>query len=54
MFLSTPDGGLRERSVVLVEQLQAAERSRLVERWGTLEASTLELIDDRLRIVLDQ
>ena len=47
------DGGLRERSVALVEQLQAVDRSRLVERWGTLEASTLELIDDRLRIVLD-
>ena len=48
-----PDGGVRAYSVALVEQIHAADRQRLVERWGRVSPATMRDIDDRLRIVLD-
>lgn len=48
-----PEGGVRAHSVVLVEQIHAADRGRLVERWGQLSPATMREIEDRLRIVLD-
>ena len=51
--IEPPEGGMRVPSVVLVEQIHAADRARLVEHWGRLSAETLRQIDDRLRIVLD-
>jgi mRNA interferase MazF len=48
-----PDGGVRAHSVALVEQIHAADRARLVERWGQLSGATMRAIDDRLRIVLE-
>ena len=51
--IEPPDGGLRTRSVVLVEQIHAADRERLVEHWGRVSPATMREIEDRLRIVLD-
>ena len=48
-----PDGGVRAYSVALVEQIHAADRQRLVERWGRVSPATMRDIDDRLRIVLE-
>jgi mRNA interferase MazF len=50
--LEPPDGGVRTRSVALVEQIHAADRTRLVERWGRLSQSSMREVEDRLRIVL--
>lgn len=35
-----PEGGVRVASYVLVDQMRALDRSRLVERWGAIEAET--------------
>jgi len=51
--IQPPDGGLRTRSVALVEQVHAADRQRLVERRGRVSPAVMRDIDDRLRIVLD-
>jgi mRNA interferase MazF len=51
--LDPPDGGLRSRSVALVEQIHAVDRLRLVERWGRVSLSKMRELEDRLRIVLD-
>jgi mRNA interferase MazF len=51
--IEPPDGGVREVSHALVEQVHAADRVRFVERWGVLSPVTMAEIADRLRIVLD-
>jgi len=51
--IEPPDGGVRTHSVALVEQIHAADRLRLTERWGRLSPATMREIEDRLRIVLD-
>jgi mRNA interferase MazF len=51
--IQPPEGGLRQRSVLLPEQLYAADQRRLVERWGRVSEQTLRQVEDRLRIVLD-
>jgi len=48
-----PEGGLRQRSVLLPEQVHTTARERLVERWGRVSTATLRQIEDRLRVVLD-
>jgi mRNA interferase MazF len=48
-----PEGGLRQPSLALPEQLYAADQRRLVERWGRVSDATLRQVEDRLRIVLD-
>jgi len=48
-----PEGGLRQPSVLLPEQLYAADQRRLVERWGRVSEQTLRQVEDRLRVVLD-
>lgn len=35
-----PNGGVRERSLALVDQVRAVDRARLVERWGSVDAQT--------------
>ena len=47
-----PEGGLSEHSVLLPEQIQAADQQRLVKLLGTVTEDTLRTIEDRLRIVL--
>lgn len=51
--IQPPEGGLRQPSVLLPEQLYAADQRRLVERWGRVSEATLRQVEDRLRIVLD-
>jgi mRNA interferase MazF len=53
VLIQPPEGGLRQASVLLPEQLYAADQRRLVERWGKVSDATLREVEDRLRIVLD-
>jgi mRNA interferase MazF len=48
-----PEGGLTEHSVLLPEQIHAADQSRLVKLLGQVNAETLHNVEDRLRIVLN-
>jgi mRNA interferase MazF len=47
-----PEGGLSERSVLLPEQIHAADQQRLVKFMGQVTDETLRNVEDRLRIVL--
>jgi mRNA interferase MazF len=47
-----PEGGLAQHSVLLPEQLHAADQARLVKRLGKVSDRTLRELEDRLRIVL--
>jgi mRNA interferase MazF len=53
VLIRAPEGGLANDSVTLPDQLRAVDRSRLVERLGMLEPSTIRLIDRSLQIVLN-
>lgn len=38
--VTPPNGGVRARSFALVDQIRSIDRSRLVERWGTIDPHT--------------
>lgn len=48
-----PDGGVRARSVVLCDQVRTVSRERLTTRLGVIRRSSLEAVEERLRILLD-
>lgn len=35
-----PEGGVREASFALVDQIRSLDRSRLIERWGSIAPAT--------------
>jgi mRNA interferase MazF len=47
------ESGLRERSFVKCEDVRSISRLRLRQRIGTVRASTLAQVEDRLRILLE-
>jgi mRNA interferase MazF len=48
-----PEGGLVEHSVLLPEQIHAADQGRLSKLLGRVNDETLRAVEDRLRIVLN-
>jgi mRNA interferase MazF len=52
VLISPPEGGIRNRSVILLNQIRSIDRRRLVKRLGTLNAATMEKADKALRISL--
>ena len=46
-------GGLRTASVARAEHVRVMSKSRLLARWGVLDAPTMRKIDDALRLALD-
>lgn len=52
VVVAPPEGGLRERSHALVDQVRAVDRTRLAERWGAIELETHNrIVSLLLRIV---
>jgi len=47
-----PQGGLRERSFAMCDQVRAIARDRLLERWGGIEPGTLRQVVTRLHRVI--
>lgn len=52
LALAPPDGGLRERSYAMPEQLRAVAHERLTRRLGRLPAATVEELLRRCRLLL--
>ena len=50
--LSPPEGGVQQPNFIKCEDVRSVSRSRLRERWGTVEPKTMAAIEDRLRILL--
>ena len=52
IVVSPPEGGLRNRSALLCEAIRSISRERLLDRWGSLNDSTMSRAEDVLRILL--
>jgi mRNA interferase MazF len=50
--VSPPEGGVRQPSFIKCEDVRSVSRSRLRERWGTVEPQTMAVVEDRLRILM--
>jgi mRNA interferase MazF len=48
-----PEGGLRKRSMIQVDQIRAISHHSLLDRIGEVEGLTLAKIDHVLRLLLD-
>jgi len=48
-----PEGGLRQISFIICDQIRTLARSRLTRRTGALSARTLGEVERRLKILLD-
>ena len=48
-----PEGGLKEGSFVKCEDIRSVSKSRLSDRWGRVSWTTIDAIEDRLRILLN-
>ena len=51
--LNAGEGGLRQDSVAMSEQVRAIDKRRLRERWGALSPEALGQLDRALLIALD-
>jgi mRNA interferase MazF len=52
VLVSSPEGGLRTDSAVLLNQIRSIDRRRLVRRLGAIRANTLERVDRALQVSL--
>jgi mRNA interferase MazF len=50
--IAPPEGGLREHSWAMPEMVRSISRRRLVDRWGTVRAHTLEAVVSRVRLLM--
>ena len=50
--LNPPEAGVKVKSFIKCEDIRAVSKERLIRRWGSVARSTLEAVEDRLRIVL--
>lgn len=48
-----PDGGLRQRSFILCDQVRTVSKERLSDRWGPVSTEIMTLVEDALRILLE-
>jgi mRNA interferase MazF len=52
--IAPPEGGLRERSFAMPEQLRTLSHERIVRRLGTLRPATLSELLRRCRLLLSE
>ncbi len=53
ILVEAPEGGLRNDSVALGEQIRSVARTRLGKRWGSLTPESLYRLDQALLKTLD-
>lgn len=51
-FLITPESGVGEDSVILLEQIKTIDKSRLIKKLGQLSNSEMTIIDRLMKISL--
>lgn len=51
--IDPPEGGVRERSFIKCEDVRAISTKRLQKCWGSVDRATLDVVADRLRVLLD-
>ena len=50
--VSPGEGGLKERSYIKCEDVRSIAKERLAQQWGAVSDSTLNDVEDRLRILM--
>jgi mRNA interferase MazF len=50
--LTPPEGGVKVKSFIKCEDVRSVAKERLSTRWGSISATTLTAVEDRLRILL--
>lgn len=50
--VAPPEGGLSTASYIKCEDIRSISASRLVRKLGTVASETMELVEDRLKILL--
>lgn len=51
--IDPPEGGVKRRSFIKCEDLRSVAKQRFSKQWGAVSSSTLRLVEDRVRILLD-
>jgi mRNA interferase MazF len=51
--IEPPNGGVRELSFAMCEMVRSVSTARLTRSWGKVDARTMAVVEDRLRILLD-
>lgn len=50
--IKAPDGGLRNDSLILLNQIRTVDKSRAVRKWGQVSAKVMENVNHALQISL--
>ena len=51
--INPPEGGLKVRSFMICEQIRAISTERLIKPLGSVKTSTLNQVEQRLRLLLN-
>lgn len=51
--VNPPEGGLRQQSFIKCEDVRSVSIDKFFELWGTVSSTTLIMVEERLRILLD-
>jgi mRNA interferase MazF len=51
--LDPPDGGVRQRSYIMCDQIRTISLERLLNRWGKVSYSVMADVEDRIATLLD-
>lgn len=51
--IDPPEGGVRQRSFVKCEDIRSIAVERMRERWGSVSPGSMNVVEDRLRILLE-
>ena len=49
VVIEPPDGGVRNTSTILCDNVRAISPERLLRRWGRFSETTMALVEERLR-----
>ena len=52
--LAKGEGGLKKDSFAMCDNVRSVSRERLLKRLGKVDTPTLRLVEDRLKVLLDQ
>lgn len=52
IFVKQGEGGLRAESIVLLEQVRVIDKSRLLQKLGTLDSEKMAYVDKAIKISL--
>ena len=51
--VSPPEGRVKRPSFIKCEDVRSVSRERLIAPWGSVSGRTMNIVEDRLRILLD-